>query len=522
MVKAGVYILLRFTPALGGHAYWSDTLMLVGGVTMVYTAYQALFRTDLKGVLAYSTIAALGILTFLIGIGTEAALLAALVFILVHALYKATLFLVAGIIDHQTGTRDITKLGGLGKLMIPVAVASALAALSNSGIPPTFGFIGKELIYESTREMGSLSTLLTVAAIATNVFLIYAGFVAGVKPFLGKLPPTLAKVEMPSPLLWIPAMLLGIACLFFGLFPTLIETAFAKPALASLGFGSFDFHLKLWHGFNTVFILSLITMGAGLLLYFSLKPSHKLEDAIAKLEPISPKSLINLAGKGFRQFSLAWTRFFQNGFLRYYVIVIMGFLVVLTGYNTLTETKLVIPDNAFEDITIYGVITLVIMVVSIGFAVFSSSRLAAVAALGVLGYAICLIFVYYSAPDLAMTQFSIDTLTVILFVLVLYRLPKYLKLSDMRSRVRDIILALIFGALITTLALEVLSEPIHRETSEFYAKNAYVLAKGKNVVNVILVDFRGIDTMVEITVLVIAAIGVFGLLKLRLKKSEVN
>jgi multicomponent Na+:H+ antiporter subunit A len=148
--------------------------------------------------------------------------------------------------------------------------------------------------------------------------------------------------------------------------------------------------------------------------------------------------------------------------------------------------------------------------------------LAAVAALGVLGYAISLIFVFYSAPDLAMTQFSIDTLTVILFVLVLYRLPKYLKLSDMRSRIRDMILALIFGALITTLALEVLSEPKYRETSEFYAENAYKLAKGKNVVNVILVDFRGIDTMVEITVLVIAAIGVFGLMKLRLKKSEVN
>ncbi len=522
MVKAGIYVLLRFTPALGNHAYWSDTLMIVGGVTMVYTAYQALFRTDLKGVLAYSTIAALGILTFLIGVGTEAALLAALVFILVHALYKATLFLVAGIIDHETGTRDITKLRGLGKLMIPVAVASVLAALSNSGIPPTFGFVGKDLIYESTLEMGGLSVVLTVAAVATNVFLIYAGFAAGVRPFLGKLPPSLEKVHMPSPLLWVPALLLGVLCLVFGLFPGLIESAFARPALASLGFGSFDFHLKLWHGFNTVFLLSLVTMGAGLLLYFTIKPSHKLEATIGKLEPISPKSLSLLAGRGFRQFSLFWTRLFQNGFLRYYVIVIMGFLVVLTGYNTITETKFVIPDKAFADITIYEVVTLVIMIVSTGYAVFTSSRLVAVAALGVLGYAISLVFVFYSAPDLAMTQFSIDTLTVILFVLVLYRLPKYLKLSDLRSRIRDMILALIFGALITTLALEVLSEPIHRETSEFYAENAYVLAKGKNVVNVILVDFRGIDTMVEITVLVIAAIGVFGLLKLRLKKTEVN
>ncbi|HKL03573.1 MAG TPA: hydrogen gas-evolving membrane-bound hydrogenase subunit E, partial [Cryomorphaceae bacterium] len=475
---------------------------------------------DLKGVLAYSTIAALGILTFLIGIGTEAALLAAIVFILVHALYKATLFLVAGIIDHQTGTRDITKLRGLGKLMIPVAGASMLAALSNSGIPPTFGFVGKDLIYESTLEMSGLSVLLTGAAIVTNVFLIYAGFVAGVRPFLGKLPPVLEKVRMPSPLLWAPALLLGLLCLIFGLFPGLLESTLARPALASLGFGSFEFHLKLWHGFNTVFKLSLLTMGAGLLLYFSLKPSHKIEAAIAKLDPISPKSISVIFAKGFRQFSLFWTRLFQNGYLRYYIIVIMGFLVVVTGYNTLTETKFVLPENAWAEVTIYEVITLFILVVSIGYSVFTASRLVAVAALGVLGYAISLIFVFYSAPDLAMTQFSIDTLTVILFVLVLYRLPKYLKLSDLRSRIRDVILALIFGSLITILALEVLSEPIHRETAEFYAENAYVLAKGKNVVNVILVDFRGIDTMVEITVLGIAAIGVFGLLKLRLRKTE--
>ena len=268
MVKAGIYILLRFTPALGNHPYWSDSLMLVGGITMVYTAYQALFRTDLKGVLAYSTIAALGILTFLIGMGTEAALLAAVVFILVHALYKATLFLVAGIIDRQTGTRDITQLRGLGKLMVPVAVASALAALSNSGIPPTFGFVGKELIYESTLEMGSLSILLTVAVIITNIFLIYAGFVAGVRPFLGKLPPAMGNVQMPSLLLWLPALLLGMFCLFFGLFPNLIESALARPALASLGYGPFDFHLKLWHGFNTVFYPEPGHYGRGVITLF--------------------------------------------------------------------------------------------------------------------------------------------------------------------------------------------------------------------------------------------------------------
>jgi multicomponent Na+:H+ antiporter subunit A len=522
MVKAGIYILLRFTPALGDHPFWNDTLMVVGGITMAYAAFHALFRTDLKGILAYSTISALGIMVFLIGLGTQAALLATVVFILVHALYKAALFLVAGIIDHETGTRDVTKLQGLGKLMWPVAIAGILAALSNGGFIPMFGFVGKDLIYESTLGMGQLAIGLTVLAIVTKILLLYAGFLAGLKPFIGKTPPAFEKVHMPGPLMWVPPLLLGALSLGFGLFPELIESVFAKPALASLGFDANEVHLKLWHGFNLVFWLSTITVVAGTLLYLSLKPSHKLESMIGQLERVSPQSLSLLFTEGFQNFSLAWTRLFQNGYLRYYVIVIMGFLVILTGYNVLTGLHITIPDDAFAEVTIYEVIVLVIMVAAIGAAVFTSSRLVAVAALGVVGYGICLVFVFYSAPDLAMTQFAIDTLTVILFVLVLYRLPKYLKLSDFRSRIRDGIMAIVFGVLITTIALEVLSEPINRETTSFYAENAYVLAKGKNVVNVILVDFRGIDTLVEISVLVIAAIGVFGLLKLRLRKSEIE
>ena len=155
-----------------------------------------------------------------------------------------------------------------------------------------------------------------------------------------------------------------------------------------------------------------------------------------------------------------------------------------------------------------------------GVGVFSASRLWAIASLGVLGYAICVLFVFFGAPDLAMTQFTIDTLTVILFVLVLYSLPKYLNLSEPRARVRDMIVSLSFGTLITLLILEVLAQPVNKELSAYYAKNAYTLAKGKNVVNVILVDFRGIDTLVEITVLAIAALGVYSLLKLQMKNPK--
>src|SRR5690554_1294753 len=188
MVKAGIYLLARFTPILGDHSWWNTPLIIVGGITMLYAAIHSLFRLDLKGILAYSTISALGILVFLIGLGTEQALLAAAIFILVHALYKASLFLVAGIIDHETGTRNITQLGGLRKVMLPVAIAGILAAISNAGIPPSFGFLGKDLIYESTLNSGNIAILLTIAAVVTNILLLYAGFLAGVKPFTGKLP----------------------------------------------------------------------------------------------------------------------------------------------------------------------------------------------------------------------------------------------------------------------------------------------------------------------------------------------
>ena len=184
------------------------------------------------------------------------------------------------------------------------------------------------------------------------------------------------------------------------------------------------------------------------------------------------------------------------------------------------NTRFAIDYNSLSKITVYEITTTLILIAGIFYTVFTQSRLAAVAAMGVVGLSICLIFVFYSAPDLAMTQFSIDTLTVILFVLVLYKLPKYLKLSDYKTRLRDGILSTIFGLIITTLALEVLSEPVSKEVGDFYAANSYIEAHGKNVVNVILVDFRGADTLIEISVLSIAAVGVFGLMKLRLKMKD--
>jgi multicomponent Na+:H+ antiporter subunit A len=517
MVKAGVYLLLRFTPVLGDHPYWNYTLMAVGGITMLYAAGHSIFRTDLKGILAYTTISALGILVFLIGVGTQAALLAASVFILTHALYKATFFLITGIIDHKTGTRDVTRLAGLSQIMLPVAVAGGLAALSNAGIPPAFGFVSKDLVYEATLATGTLALVLTGAAILTNILLSFAGFVAGVKPFLGKLPEEYRDATRPSPLLWGPPVLLAALGLLFGLLPGLLDKSLFQPVLSAVHPGADLIHLKLWHGFNTVLLLSGITIGSGLLLFWLLKPSHKMERWLHYFDRISPLHLGGKLADGMMGLSRAWTNFFQAGYLRYYILIIVSFTTAIVAWNLLPGISLYSEFSKLKELVPYEVIVWGIMLVALGFTVFTGSRLAAVAALGVVGYAICLIFVFYSAPDLAMTQFTIDTLTVILFVLVLYRLPKYLDFSERRDRYRDGGVALIFGSLITMLALAVLNEPVNRATSNYYAENAYTLAKGKNIVNVILVDFRGMDTLVEISVLAIAAVGVYSLMKLRIK-----
>ncbi|TQI72178.1 multicomponent Na+:H+ antiporter subunit A [Gramella sp. Hel_I_59] len=520
MVKAGIYLLMRFTPILGGENIWNYTLIIVGGITMLYSAIHTLFRTDLKGILAYSTISALGILVFLIGLGTEEAFLAAAVFIIVHALYKATLFLVTGIIDHQTHTRDVTRLAGLNKIMLPVGIAGILAAISSAGIPPTIGFIGKELTYEATYHSETIIIISMIAIVLTKILLLYAGFVAGIKPFTGKLPEEHKNVKAPGPIMWIPPVLLATLGLVFGIAPFLIEGALIKPVVTALGGDASEIHLALWHGFNLIFILSLITIGVGTTLYFVIKPSEKLVASAAKFNSISPENILNLINKGFVQFSNFWTNFFQNGYLRNYISIIILFLVVLVGYIMIGNTRFVIDYNSLSKITVYEITTTLILIAGIFYTVFTESRLAAVAAMGVVGLSICLIFVFYSAPDLAMTQFSIDTLTVILFVLVLYKLPKYLKLSDYKTRVRDGVLSSVFGLIITVLALEVLSEPVSKQVGEFYAANSYVEAHGKNVVNVILVDFRGADTLIEVSVLSIAAVGVFGLMKLRLKMRD--
>lgn len=520
MVKAGIFLLLKFYPIYSHSTLWQPVLLSVGGFTMVYSAVQSILFRDMKSILAYTTISALGILVFLTGIGGEKGISAAVIFIMVHALYKATLFLVTGIVDHETHTRDITKLSGLGKVMPGVGLAAFVSALSHGGVPITFGFVGKEFLYEAAHGVVHETFLPLAVAFITGCLLFVAGFWVGVKPFMGKLSIE-AGGNLPdgiSTWLTFPVYILTVFTIVLGIYPN-TASVLVSQVYTSVLLDTLPADIHLWHGFTPVFFLSMLTLAVGVILFFRTKPGQIYQGSVEALS-YSMISIYDRIRHLIKVLSRIYTDILQNGYLRLYVLTITVFLMGLVGFSLFRGVHLYVDFRKISEVTFYEAMIVFLLIFSVLFILLAKSRLAAVSAMGVLGISISLMFVFYSAPDLAMTQFSIDTLTVILFVLVLYKLPKYINVSSLAVKMRDIVVSVLFGLMITMLSLEVLNEPVNRETSEYYVQNSYLLAKGKNVVNVILVDFRGTDTMVEISVLIVAALGVFGLMKLRLKDNE--
>ena len=324
---------------------------------------------------------------------------------------------------------------------------------------------------------------------------------------------------MPDIKMIIPPAIMVMLGLVFGIFPGMIQDFISEPITQISGFEDAE-HLKIWHGFSNILLMSIATILLGTLLYFVLKPSYKLKGFIDRLEIIAPLQLLNKLNRGFEQASKFWTNLFQNGYLRHYIATCVLFMVISIGYVVVFNFNFDLADQAFHRLTFHEVGIVVIMFGAIIFTVVTRSRLAAVVAMGIVGFAFSLLFLFYGAPDLAMTQFSVDTLTVILFVLVLYKLPKYLKLTKNVLRFEHGVLSLTFGTLISMIILMVLQQPVQKGVSNFYGENAYLLAKGKNVVNVILVDFRGVDTLIEVSVLTVASLGVFGLIKLRIRSRD--
>lgn len=514
MVKAGVYLLARFTPVLSGSDLWHTALAAVGGATMLVGAYLSLRHSDLKRILAYSTVSGLGALVFLLGMKTPLATQAAMVFLVVHSLYKGALFLIAGIIEHETGTRDVAALGGLRRVMPIVAAAAALASLSMAGIPPFFGFVGKELLYETTLESLDVPLLFTALAVLSNIILVAVAALVFIRPFTGRLVDTPQRPHAVPVGMWLGPVALGVGSLAAGLLVAPAGTAFIAPAVAAIARETTEVHLGLWHGINPMLILSIVTVLAGAALYRYRDTYRRLADRIDPGEQWGPEQWYARGLDGLLALARLQTRVLQHGYLRAYLMTIILLAIGLISLTLATHWDgATLPPG--EEVEIYEAALVTIIAVALLYVLVARSRLAAVVSLGVVGYGIALIFMLYGAPDLAMTQFSIETLTVILMVLVLYRLPPFARFSNRRQRVRDAAVATTIGALMTLLVLLAAAVEPRSLLTPFFAENSYTEAHGRNIVNVILVDFRGADTLGEITVLAVAAFGVFALLKLK-------
>ena len=513
MVKAGIYLLARLQPGLGGTEMWTVTLSVVGALTMFTGAFLAIRHTNIKKLLAYSTVMALGTLTMLLGIGTEGAMIAFVTFLLAHSLYKGALFMVAGILDHETGTKDVTAMGGLRPLMPITAVIAMVAALSLAGVPPLFGFIGKELMFESVLDASAWRALVVLLAFSAAILTIAVAAIIALRPFFGqrRQTPRVAH-EAPASMLLGPAVLATLS-LLLGLLPALAGTGLLTAAASAVVGAPVEVKLSLWHGINLPLLMSVVSLVLGYLLF---QRWDRVRARLARLDPLiarGPESGYDAFMDGVVVVSEWQTRILQNGYMRNYILVMIVTLIALIGNSLLLRHS---PQLAFDlDVQFHEAIVVGTMVLGALFAAISRSRLGAVVSVGIMGFSIALIFILFSAPDLGITQLLVETLTVILLVLVLFRLPRFSSLSTPLERVRDVAVAGSLGGLITLLVLTSWSIDQFVPISDYMIANSAPLAHGRNIVNVILVDYRALDTLGEIFVLALAAIGVFAMLKLR-------
>lgn len=527
MVKAGVYLLARLHPVLGGTAEWFWWIAPVGTVTMLLGALLALRATDLKQILAYATISVLGSLMMLLGIGTPETLKAALVVLIAHALYKGGLFMVAGCVDHAVHERDVEKLSGLRSAMPATCITAVVAGLSMAAILPTLGFIAKEVWYEAVGHVagvtpvvldsaaagGSLRVLWFLgASVVANVGLVAAVGLVCVKPFWGTRNAVTEHAHEGSPILWGPPAVLAIIAVILGLMPAPVSELLAAASSAVAG-QTVSVKLALWHGLNAALFLSLITLAGGVALYWQRRHLHRLWPRLEvplQYGPASwyPKALHLLNVTARRQ-----TGILQNGYLRYYLLTMVA-VTVFSVWLSLRGELLSRLEAVPLDLRMHELLLAVLILAASIVAVRAHTWLLAVGALGIVGYSAAGIYVLFGAPDLAMTQFVIETLSVILFVLAFSRLPDFRSLSSPGTRRRDAVVAIATGATITVLLLFAMTVRSDRPISQFYVENSVTQAHGRNIVNVILVDFRALDTLGEITVLAIAAIGVYSLLTL--------
>jgi len=505
MVKAGVYLLARLEPALGGTEVWLLALGLVGAITMLTGAVFALLETDLKLVLAWTTVSALGTLVFLLAPSQEPSVKAAMAFLLVHALYKGALFMTAGNVDHEAGTRDLGRLGGLMRAMPLTFAAAGMAAFSMAGLPAGLGWVAKEMIGVAKLTDG-IGLTLTAATVA-NAMIFAVACIAGLRAYLGRPAEAAGHAhEAPWSMLAGP-LLLGALGLVFGMAPQIAADALIAPAAAAVLGTKTVLEISIFKGVDWKFLLTLATFVAGAVLYLAwLRYGDAARVRATPLLDRGPDRGYDRVLAGLAAFAAWQTRLIQPGLLHRYVAACFAVVIVLVVAAAFRGPFALATLSQVGGVIEWAVIGLTAAAAIVTAA--ATTRLLAVTALGMVGLGVAMLFMLYSAPDLAITQFMVETLVVVILALVLIRLPGFRLTSEAdRPGIGTVVIAGAAGLGTTVLLLGVLAEPFDARLAEWFARASVPEGFGRNVVNVILVDFRALDTLGEITVVAAAALG---------------
>lgn len=549
MVKAGIYLVARMTPIFGGHEVWFWTISLAGIVTLFWGAFNAVKQFDLKALLAYSTISQLGLIMCLFGLGSIAlhlgysedsiiytqATFAALFHLINHSTFKGALFMVVGIVDHEVGTRDIRRLGGLMAVMPFTFTIAVIGSMSMAGLPPFNGFLSKEMFFTAVKNIAQLNIfslesfglLFPVIAWIASIFTFVYSTILVVRTFLGKVKPERLEKpphEAPIGMLISPIILVFLVTSIF-FFPNVLGKYILQPAMGSI-YPTFPSPAELtpeisaWHGFNTELWMTVGVIVFGIVLYRYLKiwrPIYRIIPERYTLNALYERVI----GSG-EVWSNRLTHVYMTGNVtQYFVYIYVAFVGLIAGYFLVSDAFSWNPskDSIMESYELILVFVMMFAVVAIP---FTKSRITAVLLNGVLGYGVAFFFVIFRAPDLALTQLVVESVTTALFLLCFKFLPDLQR--EKRVPIVEVSkwgISILVGATVTLVGLAVLNYDKFSNISSYF-EDSYELAGGRNIVNTILGDFRAFDTMLEVVVLFIAGLGVYTLIKLKSRKGGVD
>ena len=530
MVKAGIYLVARIHPIFSGTEAWFILVSGIGIFTMLLAGFLAFRQTDIKAILAYSTISQLAYMMTMYGYTSYhepgLGVAAATFHLLNHATFKACLFLVAGIVAHEAATRDIRKLGGLRKDMPITFIIASIAALAMAGIPPLNGFLSKEMFYETSVEMGHIlggpfTFLIPAAAVLGGVFTFAYSIKLIDGIFLGEKHHDLLPEHIHEPpyTMLIPAAFLAGLVILFGLVPSIPIHNIIEPATAGIVLEEVHLHVKLWHGFTPALFMTVITFIAGLTIYTRYDSIAAWQDRFnVKYPRVSVNYYYDRIVDGAKGSAKGFANFAQPGSIKLYIYAILFLMVILFAIPAFMMATQVFPANLNFDIPLYEALILILMIIAAIAAATLHRYLAAVIALSAVGYFVSLVFIYLKAPDLALTQVLVETLSTIIFLLVIAKIPQTFKEKIPKTILaRDLVISSAVAVTVLILLLNATQGIVSpfESLSYYFLENSVPLAGGHNVVNVILVDFRGYDTLGEISVLCLAALGVYNLIHSR-------